>query len=50
MQIESFWQGQHKASKKPYFHCGPLSGASSKNTKYKKNNNKNKTEKDVIRA
>ena len=50
MQIESFWQGQHKASKKPYFHCGPLSGTSSKIQNTKKSNNKNKTEKDVIRA
>ena len=22
MQVESFWQGLHKTSKKPYFHCG----------------------------
>ena len=30
IQIESFWQGWHKTSKKPYFHCGPSSRTSSK--------------------
>ena len=32
MQIESFWQGWHKKSKKPYFNCGSSSRTGSKST------------------
>ena len=36
MQIEYFWQGRHKASKRSYFHCGLSSRASPKSTKKEK--------------
>ena len=42
MQIKTIQQGKHKANKKLYFHCGPLSKTSSKSTK---NRNKNKNKK-----
>ena len=35
MQIESFWVGMTKTSKKPYFYCGPSSRTGSESTKKK---------------
>ena len=51
-EIESFWLGWHKTSKKPYFHCGPSSRTISKSAKKEKTKQKTKkqTQKKIVRC